>query len=408
MKKWINTGLLSASNLALALAQWVVVILIARTQDLETVGYYGLALAICSPVIIALSAEARSRIASGFSPDSDKQLLSIRLFLYLTLLPMASLAIYALIPDNGNSLIVIAVMAYKAIESFFDFPYGRMLRENSYRRIVQSQFCRAVFLIGSAVMGLYWANSLALVMFLATGLSAILLVSESWQNLSHVLEKLRYRSFLKTNKASIGNYLSLGKYAAFFSLLGSLPRLALGISGSLEAVGIFTICYQFVAAGSTITSSINQIFLSRLNRREPGTNDANHDLASLHKLLIETLAVSVVGVIAVFIAGPFIVESIFSAEFNNVRALLTSIMLGGVFAYLAVAVVTMFIGYGHFSSINRSVIMACATFLLAYITLCTLGVDTLTSAIISFVGSRVIHLATLLKIIRPSLFQAKQ
>lgn len=170
---------LAAGACALAAAQWMSLLLLARTAEPAVVGLYGLALAWLTPAFALCGLQLRSLLATE-NESEDK----LQAYQWIRIAGMAVAAVLvaciAFLANGQAGLPVLVALAAvpRFAELVSDFSYGRRIRRGAFRDVGVSQSLRAGsgFLALAAVWLLSGQLPLAL---LAGGVAA---VAVTWRN----------------------------------------------------------------------------------------------------------------------------------------------------------------------------------------------------------------------------------
>ena len=156
-----SVGWTLCGNVAYAGCQYGIISVIAKLADVTTVGHYALALAIATPIFTMSGLQLRVLLAT----DSSGEFAFAEFLRLRTVATGAALAVLALVAllvalpavETGA---ILAVGAYKALESLSDLYYGAMQRRHRMDWIAWSLMLRA----GSGLLAftavLYFTRSL--------------------------------------------------------------------------------------------------------------------------------------------------------------------------------------------------------------------------------------------------------
>ncbi|WP_261665155.1 lipopolysaccharide biosynthesis protein [Deinococcus sp. Marseille-Q6407] len=243
-------------------AQWLMVIVLARSGGTEDVGRYSLGLALTAPLFLLLGLQLRAVQATdargefGFRDYATVRLPSMGLGLGLT----AALAL--LYPQASGPVWWLGVA--KALEGGSDLIYGLMQQRERLDWIAQSTLLRG--LAGLALLSLIYLLTgqltLATMGVAAAGLGTLLLF-----DLPRARRLAPGRWWAgKPNAALLRLALPLGLVIALVSLGTNLPRLIVERQLGGEALGIYAALSYVSVAGSVFVVALGTALTTRLSQ----------------------------------------------------------------------------------------------------------------------------------------------
>ncbi len=310
------------------LSQLAILAALARLRGPEAVGEFGIALALTTPFFMFANMAGKSSQASDVSQRFSFAEYAGLMAFAATAAAIASIAAGLLFASDGALLIVVIVALGKVFEAVSNLAYGAFQQFGRVDRLATSLVVRgaltvpvfvAFLLLGLPTGAAFAAQLLVWSMFAllidyprASRLAAGRLVLPS-TNFSRLL--------LLTRETA-----PLGASYLLTALLVSMPRLVVERSLGLSAVGLLTVVNYFQQAGTVLAGAISQMLVNRFARLHHP--DAAPELRR-DKLTIALLAavLSTIGLVVVYLAGEWVLLTIFGAAFADADDLLLLIMV---------------------------------------------------------------------------------
>lgn len=260
---WIQTFWALTGSIASSGAQWVVVLLIARSLGYRASGDYALALAIVNPVMVLANLQLRgiqSSDAAGHFRFSDY------LALRLSTTAAASTLVIALgVTTGAVGWILPATLGLKAMDSITDIYQGAFHRGGRVEWAAQSQIVRAAVVVTGVAMGCWIGRSAAVAIGIAAAASAI-----AWacfdRTRTNLLEQIRQRPSWPTLLRLAASALPLGITMMLVSLQQSIPRFALERFAGREEVGHYAAISAIPLCLNLAMNAIGQGMTNQLAR----------------------------------------------------------------------------------------------------------------------------------------------
>jgi O-antigen/teichoic acid export membrane protein len=291
-----------AGNSAYALAQFGILVVLARQASTSDVGEYALALAVTAPMQLGLGLRLRTIRSVDTSPTSFRTYVRLAIILG-TLAALLSTAIGVLIAPNPRFILIVALVALaKSIEGLVDVCYGEYQRQDRLTAIAASQLVRAGLTLGLVALGAHFAGLLGALVAMLVGWTAQLLALDGRRVRQHAAYTPGERGQSASAFALIRRSWPLGLAAAISSLSVSLPRFT--VAGLLDssALGVLAILSYPTTAISLFANSLGQA-----NVREMATNVAsrNHRAVWLRfrAMLLATATIGVLAACFVLVVG---------------------------------------------------------------------------------------------------------
>lgn len=230
------------SHIFLAVANWALLTIIARSFNLAQTGEYNLALATLTPLFLLISLQQKNRFLSDARDIRDS--FSDFLFSRLLMTPIALIAAYALtfiveIPGDFYW----SVFLLKVSETFFELPFAFGHKTLGAGKAAIAHFFRTLGTYGFIVFMLMRSDSISQAFIDGALFSVVFSIG-----IFHFLFKgLKAQfSFHKTQVASyIRTSLSLGLGASALALNVSLPRFFLDQISGAKTVAIYSVSFAF-------------------------------------------------------------------------------------------------------------------------------------------------------------------
>ncbi|MBQ18770.1 MAG: polysaccharide biosynthesis protein [Planctomycetaceae bacterium] len=336
------------ANLAYAVCQWGILVVLAKVGSRELVGLFVLAMALTSPIFVSASLKLREIQATDqtgqfrFGDYLGLRLLST----VLALLVVAGIG-WSIGHRRAAFLAVLLVAVAKGIESISDVIYGLLQQHERMDRVAHSRAAHGVATLlgvgGGAVLtgdvigataGLLLARLLVLVAcdlplacwVVGPGRLGHLRPNFSWRRLS--------RLFL------LG--LPLAGTTLLTSLEINIPYYFVTTNLGIAELGVFGAIAALITAGGIFTRATNQVASPRL-----AALYHDGDLAGFRRLLGRILGaylvLGIAGVAMVPLLGRWLLTILFQAEYAAYTDLLLVVMCAAAVAYQAGALTTALI-----------------------------------------------------------------
>ncbi|SAI73873.1 Uncharacterised protein [Bordetella ansorpii] len=326
-----HAALNAAANAAASASQWLLVVMFAHLYGKDTLGAYGLTLAVVSPLFLLgglnLRALASSLPESAYAP---RQLLQLQAW-GVTVAALASVVAGAfLLRDHGFAYtgLLVAVVVAKVVDTLAEGRYGFLQRQHRTGPIARRKFARAVLTVATFAVLAHWARlppALAMAGVFA-GSAALYLLGER-----AATAKLADHTAPNAAARVLPLALLSGAAAAVDALVIAIPRLELGNGVDLASVALFTALIQIPMIGAVIVSGIGHTMISRL-RTARACSDYLRMLASAQG------SVAFLGLAGAAVAGLWgdrLMPLVYGREFSHTGGQLAIVMWGGLAWYLA-------------------------------------------------------------------------
>ena len=243
-------------------AQWLMVILLARSGGAEAVGVYSLGLALTAPLFLLLGLQLRGVQATDAAQQYQfSDYFTLRLpSMLLGLLVTAGLAL--LYPHASGAIWWLGTA--KALEGISDVIYGRMQQRERLDWIAQSTMLRG--LLGLALLGGLHLLTRSLT-FSAAGVAAAGLTTLVLFDLPRARQVAAGRWWQPPLSGSLLKLaLPLGLVLALVSLGTNLPRLFIEHQLGSGPLGVYSALSYVSVAGSVLVVALGTALTTRLSQ----------------------------------------------------------------------------------------------------------------------------------------------
>ncbi|MGF6329984.1 O-antigen/teichoic acid export membrane protein [Pseudomonas sp. BS3782 TE3695] len=325
-----------------AISQAATLAILARLVNVEAVGMFSFALAITAPIMLLSNIGLRTQIITD-----TQNAYSLREYQKLRQLCSAvgaglCVAIAAVMSSTTELIIVVILVTLsKSAENQSELFYG----------ILQKQYKHRIVAISLAIRGVIGATSLAAGTYFSGNLiTGVICYTVSWWVICIFYDKKCTRrsiSSIGDNKNTryadlmplVYAGLPLGISALLINLNTGIPRIFIGQSDGMHAIGIYSIMAFIVQTGSLIINSTGQAILPKLSVQFSQKNTKAF-LALTIKASLVVLLLSILGTIASFFFADYFLELAFGSEVSKNAHLLTLMFaispvqyLGSLFGY---------------------------------------------------------------------------
>jgi O-antigen/teichoic acid export membrane protein len=290
---------LVSSNLAYAACQWGTVVALAKTSAAASIGHFGLALAVATPVVLITGFALRAYQATDVA---HRHAFADYLTLRLAANVLAAVVIGAValgLLDASAAAIAVPIGAAKLAEATSETCYGLLQRHDDMRFVGISRLVRGALGLGALV------GIVALGGTLATGAWALAAVWLAFL-LAVDLPAARRREPLsgRPTRAAVWALAResgpLGAVAGVMALMQAVPRYLLQATHGAAAVGYFTALAAIVPALGQLAGAVGHAAAPRLG------SSAMVDGARYRRLVGRLLALSALATVAL-VAGTALV-----------------------------------------------------------------------------------------------------
>ncbi|TFY96887.1 lipopolysaccharide biosynthesis protein [Ramlibacter rhizophilus] len=273
-KVGLDASAVVAGSVATALSQLAIVWLFARMAGAEGVGSYVFALAVATPLFLALQLGMRNvyLAAHGGPPLLDYLALRTNLCVLGVLL---LLMLGAWVPSGPRLDVVVPVAAIKFADSLLDMLFAKLQEDDEVGlmgSVNVAKACAALVLVGllceltgniaTALWGSFVASALAL--------ASVVAYLRRSTRLHRGPELPEQGGKLRILKKA----LPLGVSNSLSALQTHLPVLFLGAYGAVEDAGLYAAAVSFVTLANLVCAACQMAVLPRMVRMRAVTGDA--------------------------------------------------------------------------------------------------------------------------------------
>lgn len=319
--RWALLGTASS-----AAANWLMVVLLARSSGPEAVGTYVFALALTAPVMSFASLQLRSLLASD--PQGSYGFREYRKLTYLTtaLGILASLLI-ALAAGSGSAAwpVLGAVCAMRAADAIAEIYRGLWQQKERMRVIGVGrllQFLVSVTLV--AVIIRMGGGAAGVAAGAALGSLTLLAFMHAWTAGDPEVSRALAASPAPVRWSRLWSLAAQGLPLGVILLLGELqsnvPRYFIERTAGKAALGLFAAANQLTTSGQLVVGALGSAALPRLAAWHAAGSAAFGDLA--RKLVLGGALFGAAGVLASALVGRQVLALVYKPEFGEAAGML--------------------------------------------------------------------------------------
>lgn len=312
-------GSLTSANLLFMLSQMVILAFLTRLTDLETVGHFGLIMAITQPMFMLLSMGMRTNIATdakySFTFGDFAGVLYINSIVFVAFL----LGLFFWWRPEAFG-IALPIVLQKAVELHNELVYGSMQRGDATGKVARSVMLRgpvaacifgAVLWSGAGPELAFWSQTVA--WLLIQVLFDRPIVEKLGETTKPVFAKHRLSAVLAS-----AWLLGLGQF--FNGLQMGIPRVMVDWELGVAALALFTPVAFLQRAVIGLFASVEQVLLARLSRQwEQQRKKAYNSL--MIKTLVGAVILSLFGCGFAWVAGGAFLALVFGEEYRAAESL---------------------------------------------------------------------------------------
>jgi O-antigen/teichoic acid export membrane protein len=307
-----------------ALAQWLIVVVIARVGTPADLGRFSLALALVAPPALLFGLNLRTLVATDASQAHALDDI-FRLRIWASALYLALVAVLVGFVSSVAALAV-ALALWKTVDSFSDICYGAYQRAERMDRIGSSQCVKAAAMVGAFSLGFAATGDLliATAMLVAASISVLYALD---------LPSLRGEPSIDTRpwSALVLAALPAGGVVFLDSLVLNVPRYLLHAQHGAAELGFFSSAAYFMVAGGTLAGAIGCSVTPRLARLYLSDRAGFRWL--LFRALRWSLAVGAIGIVLAAAFGEPLLGLVYGPAYAAYAATLVIVMLAAALWY---------------------------------------------------------------------------
>ena len=257
----------------------MMVVVLARYTNPQTVGTLALALAITAPVIILFNMQLRAVIATDVTGHYDfQQYFQTRVLTTISAVALMLPGLLLFHTSGSTASVTILIALSKAAESLSDIIHGYWQLIEHMELVGKSLTIRAFLTLGTFTLAIATTRSLiwgsaaflsgSIGVFLAYDLPQVRRVLLSHGHPVRSMATLFGLGAVgqRTALALVRLALPLGIAAMLISLNSAIPRYFVNLYSGKRDLGIFSALSYFIVVGNLLTNAVGQSVLPRLAR----------------------------------------------------------------------------------------------------------------------------------------------
>jgi len=329
-----------ASRSIYAAEQWGIVVLIARAATPATVGMYGLALAIVTPLFGLFSLDLRSLLATDYhGRHQTTQYVAVR-FATAVLAVLCALAGVVAFGYSSTLLVVVLLVALrKLFEGLSDILFAVMQKHERMDLPARSAAVKMVGSLAVVAVAVSSTHSLPLALGGLALVSLGTLVIYDARLVRRVEPTTLWRADLGGEHGLVRQAVPLGLVSALIALQTSLPRYFLAAQHGDTMVGHLTVLSHFLIAGAIVNGAFQQSAGPRLARYFT-TWRPKRFVWAVAALCGASAVLGVAGVGSVVWLGSVILAVVYGAAYAEFADVLPWLMAAGIASYVLASVST--------------------------------------------------------------------
>lgn len=313
-----STVLLLTGNAIYAGAQWLTIVVLARTLGDSAVGYYSLSLALAAPVMLLVGMSLRSVLQAQPHIASHRTFVEIRWC--ASGLGILAITVLAAGSDAPLSLTLFFVGCAKALDLFGDLCAGLLVqrgRAAAASMILATNGILTVALAAALSAALGSVVAVAAGSLVASALSSVLLPLVILRGrlrsteLNPRTEQFANHQHRRVLRASV----PLGFASAIGSVASNIPVYALGLSDTIKSVGAFSAAMSLLLLAQMPLQARQQAELSSAARLRLQGDDA-----AIRRLLRSSLGIAALSATATVglsaVIGPGLLTLLYGSQFS--------------------------------------------------------------------------------------------
>ena len=326
---WILVG-----TVGYALAQWGVLISLARLGTAEMVGQFALGLAVVTPITLLCRLSLRAVVATDAANDYPfGTYLGLRVM--TTVVSLAVIGVVILVAGYrlDVALLIVVLGAAKGFEGLSELAYGLLQKHERMSHIGVSLLARGVISFVAATIALWSTGS---VIGVAAGMAAGWLVWLFAYDLRKAGAFATMRpTFAKQQLWSLTRLaFPLGLVALLLSLSGNLPRYFIERFHGEAELGVFAALAYLMVVGTTATGALGQSAGPRLARYFATARPAAF-VSLLRRLVLVAFVLGLAAVAGAAVLGRQVIELVYGPLYAEEHVLLVWLMVAAMVGYVA-------------------------------------------------------------------------
>lgn len=338
------------ANVLVATSNWLLLVIIAKQFDSQSLGQFVLALSICSPAFLFASFKVRTLLIV----DSEW---TFKLSEYATARFMANLIVTVLIgasiiylPGKGFIYVMLMVVLYKWCDAWSEFCQSYCRRVHKFEYSSGSLALRSILTLLAVFLVAFFSGPFLFLLGVWLGVTALFAAIDSLVFVKMVKSKdplqIDFRQIF--NKVSLSRvltlyrtYITVAISMAVSGLFIYLPNFMLSYGVDIEAAGEFAALSYFLVAGGIIINSLSQAATPRLTQLF--SQRKLMEFKSLtKKLCVFGLVLGVLGFLISYFFGEFFLRLFYTDEIVRHGHALNWIMAAAAVRYVYIFIGTSF------------------------------------------------------------------
>lgn len=320
-----------AGNLVYAACQWLLVVMIAKLGSAELVGRFMLAVAVCSPLMVAAGLSLRVVQASDVGRTRPFGLY-LGLRMVTTGLGLVAILIVTALEYRGAALVISLYAVAKSVEALSEIVWGELQQREHMAPIARSMMVKGALAIAGVSVALAVTGDLSV---------AVLALAGAWlaSFLGYDLAVARriatsLRPTLAGAPALARTAVPLGLVAMIGAYATNAPRYFVEHHGGERELGLFSAIANLMLVGSTLMTALGQAMLPRLSHAFLARD--REALERLTRMLVGVaIALGLAGLAVALVAGKPVLGLVYTSEYAAHADLLVVVMLTGLAANVA-------------------------------------------------------------------------
>lgn len=313
-----------------AIFQWSILVILAKSNQVEMIGHYALALSISTPISMFCWLSLRSILASDLSNQySFNTYISLRIIMVIVGYSIIGLVVLFTSYSYVQTALILILGLTKVFDGISDIYLGYYQQHGRSYILGQSLSMKSLLSITLFILSMMYTSNI-LIASLSTTLVSIGMIFLFDTKFVGLEEKYSIFNFQKSK--IIGLLIlsfPLGSVTFLYALSLSIPRFFVEKYLGIKSVGFYVSIYSFVMAGIIFAIALTDAILPVMTKFM-----LNYQRQKLEKLLITAILIStftiIIGLVIVKYFGASLLTITFNSEYAKYENLLImgTIMLG--------------------------------------------------------------------------------
>lgn len=345
-----NSLMTLVANILVAASNWLILVIIAKKFDGQSLGQFVLALSICSPAFLFASFKVRTLIIV----DTDW---IFKLSEYATARLMANLVVTLFIvatvlylPNDRFIYVLVLVLLYKWCDAWSEFCQSYLRRIHKFEYSSGSLVLRSILTILSVSLIAFYSQSFLLILIVWFAVTAIFASIDSIIFAKMVRftnpSQIDFRSVFSMSSVHRAftlykTYATVAVAMAVSSLFVYIPNYFLNYQIGVEAAGVFAALSYFLVAGGIIINSLSQAVTPKLTQLF-AQRELREFKTLTNKLCIVGIVLGASGFLVSYFFGAFFLQLFYNNSIALHNTALNWIMAGAGVRYVYIFIGTSF------------------------------------------------------------------